>query len=470
MRLTLRLALVFTAVLALVLFVSEATMIQRERDVLTAEIAHEAAIFSATLADLVSHAEPAAAQALTARLARDVGAPDPLRVSWHGPGDPVFDALGPELAAALREGRAGVVEVALVDGPWLAAWTPVGPPASPNGAVVVHRSLAGRDAFVAREIVAALLSILAATALTAIAASIAGRYLVGRRVDRLVEKTRQVARGDLDQPVQVGGHDELAMLAAALDEMSTDLARLRRLADSEARARSEAQRALHHADRLRTVGVLAAGLAHELGTPLNVIGGRASLLARRTDDERIQADAGIIAEQTRRITRLMALVLNFSRNAEPRLHELDLASLAADAVDLLSSTARARAVTLAADLPEGGVPVRADPDQIVQVVTNLVHNAIQATPEGTEVRVAVVSLPGGGARLTVEDRGPGVPPAQREQIFDPFFTTKPPGDGTGLGLSIVRRIVEDHRGVITVTDRADGPGARFGVDLPGGAA
>lgn len=470
MRLTLRLALVFTAVLALVLFVSEATMIQRERDVLTAEIAHEAAIFSATIADLVSHAEPAAAQALTARLARDVGAPDPLRVSWHGPGDPVFDTLGPGLRAALREGRAGVTEVALADGPWLAAWTPVGASAAPNGAVVVHRSLAGRDAFVAREIVAALISILAATALTAIAASIAGRYLVGRRVDRLVEKTRQVARGDLDQPVQVGGQDELGTLAAALDEMSTDLARLRRLADSEARARTEAQRALHHADRLRTVGVLAAGLAHELGTPLNVIGGRASLLARRTDDERVQADAAIIAEQTRRITRLMALVLNFSRNAEPRLHDLDLAALAADAVDLLGSTARARGVTLVTDRPDGSVPVRADPDQIVQVITNLVHNAIQATAEGTEVRVTVAPLADGGARLLVEDQGPGIPPAQREQVFDPFFTTKPPGDGTGLGLSIVRRIVEDHRGVIAVTDRPDGPGARFRVDLPGGQA
>ncbi|MCB9764489.1 MAG: HAMP domain-containing protein [Alphaproteobacteria bacterium] len=463
MRLTLRLSLLLAAVTAAVLMVLEVVVLMQESALLEQEHRAEAVLVAQSIATLTSHLSPREDEPLAALLASLSG--EEVALAWRNP-----DALDapPNLIGALEHGQSIVQLGRAASGPAVIAWAPVPGAAGPLRVVEVTRPLAGRDAFVRRSVTAALFSILIITLLTGVTALAAGQLMVGTRVDRLVEKTREVARGDLSHGVEVTGNDELTLLARALERMSTDLDRLQRLAAEEAQARLEAERALQHSDRLRTLGVLSAGVAHELGTPLNVISGRSRLIERKVDDPGVQADAATIREQVARISRIVRLMMAFARGAAPEVRRSDLAALVLNTAELLTTEARHRGVTLELDVPPEGMPVVLDPEQLTHVITNLTLNAVHVSPEGGRVRVCARPGPQGEATLCVEDQGPGVPPELRERIFEPFFTTKPPGEGTGLGLSIVRRVVQDHGGTLRVED-AEGGGARFLVILPQGA-
>jgi signal transduction histidine kinase len=335
--------------------------------------------------------------------------------------------------------------------------------------VHVAESLHARDAYVARATRTDAVAVSSVVALSGVLALVLGRWLVGRRVEALIRKAREVGRGELRHPVDVGGADELTTLADELNEMALDLDRARKAAVAEAEARVAAEVQLRHADRLRSVGQLAAGLAHELGTPLNVVAGRAALVERRAADEATRRDAGTIREQTRRISELVRRMLDFSRRPEAARRPCDLDQVAAEVVALLGSTAHRAGVDLRHEPAPAPVRTLADPAQLQQVLANLVLNAIQA--RGTEVVVGArpctcEQLPGPHLRLSVADRGPGLAPEILPQLFDPFFTTKPPGEGTGLGLPIAQAIVVEHGGALLAENRADGPGAAFSAHLP----
>lgn len=458
MRLTLKISLLLAAVMAVVLLAFEFIVLNRESRLLEEDVRRDASLVAQTLALSAASAPPTAAEAHRAELDRLSAHVEGVGITWRD-ADAVPGAAGDPDAVSVvtteQDGAAVVVAVA-----------PVRVHGRLVGAVQVTESLAGRDAFVQRGVTTAALSIAGVTLLTGLAAAVAGGVLVGRRVDRLVEKTRQVARGDLEQPTVVAGDDEIALLAVALDQMSRDLGRLRREAEAEARARHDAELALLHADRLRTVGVLAAGVAHELGTPLNIIGGRARLILRRvTQPARVEADAAVISQQVDRITRIVQAMLDFSRASEPRLERADMGDVVSRAVALLEPLARQRGVGVRVTVHGGPVSATVDPDRIVQVVTNLVLNAVDASPPGGRVEVEVEGRPDAGAVLRVGDTGPGIPEDARARVLEPFFTTKPPGEGTGLGLSIVSRIAQDHGGRLEIGATPAG-GALITLRLP----
>ena len=471
MKLTLNISLLLAVVMAVVLLLFEGVSLKRESDLLEADIRRDARLIAETLASFAARSVPSEASPEgVAELLWSVGrAEDEVHIAWRradGSDAPALDAAGQQ---RLQQGELVVQEVRQGSHTDIIAWAPVrAPGGSLIGAVEVAESLAGRDAFLRRGLQTAGLVILGVTLLSGVTGLIAGRAVVGRRIEQLVQKTRQVARGELSFPVQLSGNDELNTLGHALNQMSDDLGRLRRHAEEEAGARLEAEVALQHADRLRTVGMLAAGIAHELGTPLNVIVGRSSLLERRAGaDERIRTDARTIHQQADRITRFVRLLMDYSRQASPQVSTFDLAVLVRDQLELLSPQARRQRVSLRAHAPPDGLQVSADREQLTQVLTNLVLNAIHASPPDTAVDVSIVQGDDGEARLLVRDRGPGVPAELRERIFEPFYTTKAPGEGSGLGLSIVRRILRSHGATLTVTDAEDGPGAVFCVQLPG---
>jgi two-component system, NtrC family, sensor kinase len=302
-----------------------------------------------------------------------------------------------------------------------------------------------------------------------------GIVLIARPTRTLVAKARRVGGGDLSGPVALRQRDELGQLADELNAMTDQLATARDRVQAETTARLTAVEQLRHADRLTTVGRMASGIAHELGTPLNVIEGRARMIqSGEAEGEEITDSARIVVEQSRRVTAIVRQLLDFARRGRSERCTSDLRPIVGSAKNLLQATARHADVEIVCKLSDLPCPATVNDGQIMQVLTNLVVNAIQATPRGGTVEVSVA--PGTAAppqraaaiavvALTVADTGCGIEPAIRERIFEPFFTTKDVGEGTGLGLAVVHGIVSDHDGWIDLQSEP-GKGTTFTVYLP----
>lgn len=281
----------------------------------------------------------------------------------------------------------------------------------------------------------------------------------------------EVMRSDLDYVVRFGRARWLRWelrpwyeregVVGGIIAMFEDMTERKEAEDARDRAVEQAR----HADRLATVGRLAAGVAHEIGTPLSVASGHAEMIANgEVEGEQAAKSARVIVAQVERVTRIVRQLLDFSRRRPSGSESVDVTGVAKRTIDLLRSTATKRRITLDVQGPDG-VRAAGSEEAIVQVVTNLVMNAIDASRDGDSVTVTVNAV-GESVRLEVRDQGSGMTDDVRAHIFDPFFTTKGVGDGTGLGLSVVHGIVEDHQGSIAV-DTAVGKGTTFTVLLPG---
>lgn len=247
------------------------------------------------------------------------------------------------------------------------------------------------------------------------------------------------------------------------------LHRLRGMLEEERRKRGVAVAQLRHAERLNVIGTLAAGVAHELGTPLNVIAGNAELIdTRAMNHERIHRAAETILQQTQRMTTIISHLLDFGRRGGNNREFTDLRALLARAAILLETFASRSACVIERPAPGDAIMVWANKSELEQVIANLVVNALQASPRGGTVRLDCEETVKDGERIaavTVEDHGAGIAAEDLPRIFDPFFTTKDVGEGTGLGLSVTYGIVEDHGGAIHVRSER-GRGSRFVVELP----
>lgn len=219
------------------------------------------------------------------------------------------------------------------------------------------------------------------------------------------------------------------------------------------------------AERLSAAGQLAASLAHEIRNPLASISGAAGILQRRTARPEFQQDSlEIIQKESQRLNKLLTGFLNFAKPRSPRLQRTDLNELLLSVLSLVSHTAELSGNTISYRHPAQGAEIECDPEQLKQVLLNLVINAIEASPSGSEIRLRTLALKSGTA-IEIEDDGSGIPADAVDRIFDPFFTTKP--KGTGLGLAISSMIVSQHGG--TLSFRA-GPrsGTIFRIELPAG--
>lgn len=223
---------------------------------------------------------------------------------------------------------------------------------------------------------------------------------------------------------------------------------------------------LRQAERLAEVGTLAAGMAHEIGTPMNVILGRAEQLMRRTDDEATRKALATITAQVERITKIMNQLLTFARRKPSERRPVNLGQTLDDCLEVLQERIRRARVTVQSQYETilHPVYVHADPDQMSQVFLNLFINALHAMPGGGTLRIAVELL-NNHVRVTVADTGHGIPREDLPRIFHPFFTTKEAGKGTGLGLTVVHNIVQEHGGTIAV-ESEPGKGTTFTIMLP----
>jgi two-component system, NtrC family, sensor kinase len=259
--------------------------------------------------------------------------------------------------------------------------------------------------------------------------------------------------------------------------MAAELERARRTLEELDGERVAALEQLRHADRLRTVGQLASALAHELGTPLNVVSGHARLIEQEDSaiNAAIRESTRTIIEQTSRMASIIRELLSFARKRTPQVAVHDLGALAQQAARTLQPLAQRQRVTIDIESP-AGVQARADAQHLLQALTNLLNNAMQAMPQGGVVRVRIdaqevqpptgVHAPQGRyACIAVIDRGVGIEDADLPHLFEPFFTRKSEGEGTGLGLSVVEGIAKEHRGWVNAQS-VRGEGSRFEIYLP----
>jgi signal transduction histidine kinase len=222
-----------------------------------------------------------------------------------------------------------------------------------------------------------------------------------------------------------------------------------------------ANESLARAERLKTLGEMAAGMAHEVKNPLAAIRSSAQILTERVSGKEGQF-AQIIVSEVDRLNRVVNEFLEYARPAPLKREPVLLSGLLDSCLELLAPVIKEAGVTIKRAYPQGENKVDADPNQLRQVFLNLVLNAVQALSSGGEVTLEI-RQEGGSTRVSVRDTGPGIPPDQLRQVCEPFYSTKP--GGTGLGLPIAQRIVAEHGGRLEI-DCPTGAGTTATVILP----
>lgn len=295
-------------------------------------------------------------------------------------------------------------------------------------------------------------------------------------INELVASFRAVGTGDLRARVPQRGEDELGRLAQEFNGMCERLETARSSLLEEQSRRRRVESRLHNAERLAGLGRLAAGLAHEIGTPLNVISGRAGALQRSlTGNDRAERSLQIISDQIDRIARIVRDMLDFARMKAPRRAPTDLGDVLRSVIDFTEPRLEQRSIEVEMANGTPNAIVEADPDQLQQVFLNLVMNAVDAMPDGGRLRIGIepktVANPERSGilrdcvEITLEDTGTGMTSEAVEHAFDPFYTTKEAGEGTGLGLSVAYGIIEEHEGWFELSSEP-GHGTRVRVYLP----
>ena len=270
-----------------------------------------------------------------------------------------------------------------------------------------------------------------------------------------------------DKPEQDEGPflaEERSLISAVARQVSQTVSRWE-AADERARLQEQ----LRHADRLATIGQLAAGVAHELNEPLSSILGFAQLASRAEGlPERARIDLQKTISGVLYAREIVKKLMLFARQTPPSKRPVSLNAVIEEGLDFLASRCAKQGVEVVRHLDSRLPMVTVDPGQMQQVLVNLIVNAVQAMPEGGTLTIRT-SLLGGVVRLVVEDTGFGMSRDVVSKIFLPFFTTKDVDQGTGLGLSVVHGIVTAHGGTVTVSS-ALGQGSRLEVRLPFEAA
>jgi signal transduction histidine kinase len=359
--------------------------------------------------------------------------------------------------------------------PTLLTYVPVAGPRGDQSVIELAESTRPRREYVRASLVRAGITAAGIASWCSLIAAVLGVAMVGRPVRTLVEQARRIGTGNLEGRAPVLRKDELGELTVEMNAMASRLQVARDDLATETNARIGALNQLRHADRLATVGKLASGVAHELGTPLNVVAGRAKMIRTAADvSEAVRRNAKIVEEQADRMVRIIRQLLDFARAGESSAERIDPRRIAEKTMTLVQPDADKRKVTLELHAPDTLPTIEGDPGQLQQVLTNLLVNAIHAMAKPGTVTVSLEEREEGRSPeapkrrhvvIHVADEGIGMTAEVAARVFEPFFTTKDVGEGTGLGLSVAFGIVEEHGGFLELETNL-GRGSRFSVHLP----
>jgi two-component system NtrC family sensor kinase len=300
---------------------------------------------------------------------------------------------------------------------------------------------------------------------------------IARPILKLRDMSQAVASGDLNQSIGLQRQDEIGELAQSFDTMTLHLrdrteeaARLyaetlqRNKELKEINERLEAtQLQLIQSEKLASIGQLTAGIVHDVKNPFAVIMGMSEVLAEDENlDEATRHGLKVIRESAVKGNTIVSDLLKFARQSKPEMRTMDLRETIQTSMRLTAYLTRR--YNTVADLPENPLIATYDAQQVEQVLINMIHNAIQAMPNGGALQLSLKQIDE-TAQISIQDTGSGISPEHVKRIFDPFFTTKKEGEGTGLGLSVSYGIIANHRGKIEVESEL-GKGTKFTIILP----
>jgi signal transduction histidine kinase len=290
--------------------------------------------------------------------------------------------------------------------------------------------------------------------LSVYSADFVSRHII-QRLNRLMELTKRIGEGDLSIAPVRKYRDEFTNLVVALNHMIGEV--------------EHRHQVMVQSHKLRAVGRLTAGVAHELNNPINNIMLTAAVLQedyrRLSDEERLDMITDL-DEQAERCRKIVANLLDFAREGEMQMGRLEVRDILDESLALVANQLRLSKVKTRVELAENLPPINGDQQYLSQIFVNLALNAADAMPEGGTLRIASdTEAEGGFLAIHVTDSGSGIPKHILQSVFDPFFTTKSTGKGTGLGLSVSLGIARSHGGDIRVASR-EGEGTTFTVLLP----
>jgi two-component system NtrC family sensor kinase len=386
-------------------------------------------------------------------------------------------------ARAVQEGRLLTAETE--DAIRVAA--PLRRPDLPAAAVVVRADLAAIIGLQQRAVRAVLSFAVLSIVVLVILMDLLAWPFVYKPIRQLRETIARVAAGDFSARVPVARKDEIGEVAVGLNEMLAQLENINesmqtrvREATHEIDQRNQELVDSYHrlfglreqlasAEQLASVGQTAANVAHQVGTPLNLISGYVQLLKEELGSDSPHAPRlAIIEEQIGKVTSTVRTLLDRSRQVG-RKSRTTAGELVTRVIEVMLPNLQAAHITHEMDLTGGSTPILVDATNLELSLLNLVTNAIDAMPDGGTLRVRVVDDPPSRVRIEIKDTGHGVPADLLPRIFDPWVSTKKPGRGTGLGLAIARDVVSAHGGSIQVASTV-GAGTTFTIDLPSDAA
>jgi len=283
---------------------------------------------------------------------------------------------------------------------------------------------------------------------------------ITRPIHRLVDGTVRIAKGDFSHVIPMSSRDEIGELARSFNEMTSRLL--------EARERMEAaNRKLIQAEKLASIGRLAATIAHEIRNPLTSVKLNVQKVAEDgTLDPVVREHLGLSLEGIDQIEKFIKELLNFTRVSELALVRFPLEQVVDESLKIFQDVFRERGTVVEKRYAPGLPPVLVDGQKMRQVFLNVLRNAHEALTDGGRISVTMDAAEEDGrrwVRVRIADDGPGIPEKDRENIFEPFFTTRPAG--FGLGLANARKIVEQHNGSIRAA-AGDGRGACFVIQIP----
>jgi signal transduction histidine kinase len=474
MRLTIRITAAVTLGIILIFSIYSYLSIQREREQLKNNLSREARNLGESLLFIVSELRESRGEevAISFLHRRNLLSPS-LQARWvwtdAATGTPFGPLVPAPARAPLENGEPLSLLVSSEDGhDFLLTYLPSRNSKGRLGAIEVRESMDELHDYVQESLHRSAMVVGAAVGSALLLMTLLGSLWINRPVRRLREQAERIGTGDFSAPINFGGRDELGKLANTIDQMRGQLAAAKEADQESTRERIEALEKLRHTERLATLGRLSAGMAHELGTPLNVISGRAKLIANEdlSPQEAIHS-AKVIGEQAERMTHIMRQLLDYARRGEIRKQQVDVSELLRVVSEMLHPTAEKQRIEIELVLPQEALQVIADPSQLQQVLLNLAMNGIQAMGRGGKLQIELLRHPtdANQVQINIRDQGCGIAAQDLPHIFDPFFTTKEVGQGTGLGLSIAQGIVIEHGGKIEI-DSTPGEGTCFRLSLP----
>lgn len=355
------------------------------------------------------------------------------------------------------------------------------------GAVIVRSDVAAVLGLQRRALGSMLWFAAVAIFVLVVVVDLLAKPIVYTPIRQLRETVDRVAEGDLQARAPVSGGDDLADVARGLNQMLEHMehfndalqARVREATGEIERRNVERVDAYHRllavreqlagAEQLASIGQTAANVAHQVGTPLNLISGHVQLLREQIgDDPDVSRRLAVIEEQIAKVTTTVRTLLDRSRRLGPRSR-----TTARELVDRVAEAVRpnleAAHIRLELEAPAVVTEVLVDPVNLELALLNMVNNAVHAMPAGGRLAIRISTPDPAIVRISIEDTGLGIEPDVLARIFEQWFTTKPAGRGTGLGLSIARDVVQSHGGSISVASEV-GRGTTFTIDLPAAGA